>query len=279
MTVNQYEQSRSRGRPVNLFLFTYGQLPNAYYGYTDAEQPITYLDKIYKPIPIDRDKFTSSGSMDKSAFKVRLPRGLAISDLFRVYPPSQVVTLVVRQGHLGDVVPEYLVAWSGRVVSGNVKGNETEFTSEAIVTSMRRSGLRRNYQYGCPHALYGNQCRANKAAAKVVSTVVSASSYKIILPNNWFLPFAEANFIGGLAEWNNAVTGEREMRTILKINGGTVLDLGGVVRGLPNGNSIDLFKGCSHTMAGCNTHNNINNFGGQPWIPTKNPIVGPSPFS
>lgn len=278
MTVNQYEQSRSRGQPVNLYLFTYGQLPNAYYGYTDAEQPITHDSKIYRPIPIDRDKLTSSGTLDKSAFKIRLPKGLAISELFRVYPPSQVVTMVLRQGHISDVLPEYLVAWSGRVVSGSVKGNETEFTCEPIATSMRRSGLRRNYQYGCPHALYGNQCRAVKGTAKVISSVVSAASYKVTLPNSWFAPFAEANFIGGLAEWTNNVSGEKEIRTILKISG-TTIDLGGIVRGLTAGDSIDLFKGCSRTMAGCNTHNNINNFGGQPWIPTKNPIVGPSPFS
>lgn len=279
MTVNQYEQSRSRGNPVNLYEFTYGQLANAYYGYTDAEQQIVHLGKTYIPIPIDRDKLASSGTLDKTAFRVRLPRGLPIADLFRVYPPNQVVTLIVRQGHYNDAIPEYLVCWSGRVMSCDIKGDEFEFTCEPVATSMRRSGLRRNYQYSCPHALYGNMCNANKAAAKVTAIITSATAYAVVLPNNWFVPFAESNFLGGLAEWVNTDNGEREIRTILAITAGTTLQLSGIVRGIGSGGSIDLFKGCARTMAGCNTHNNIHNFGGQPWIPTKNPIVGPSPFS
>jgi hypothetical protein len=278
MTVDQYENSRSRGEPINLYLFTYGQLPNAYYGYTDCEHQISYLGKTYNPIPIDRDKLTSSGTLDKTAFRMRLPRGLPISDLFRVYPPNQVVTLVLMQGHANDAVPQYLVCWTGRVVSSDIKGDQIEFTCEPVATSMRRSGLRRNYQYGCSHALYGPRCNANKAAAQVIQAVVSATAYSVTLPNNWFSPFQESHFLGGLAEWVNTDTGEREIRTILKITG-TVIDLSGIVRGLGSGGSIELFKGCDRTMAGCNTHNNIHNFGGQPWIPTKNPIVGPSPFS
>lgn len=279
MSVNNYENSKSRGNPVNLYEFTYGQLANAYYGYTDAEQQIEYLGKSYVPIPIDRDKLSSSGTLDKTAFRLRVPRSLPIAELFRVYPPNQVVTLILRQGHYSDPVPEYLVCWAGRVISCDIKGDELEFTCEPVATSMRRSGLRRNYQYGCPHALYGNMCNASKAAAKVTRAAVSVSSYAITLPNNWFNPFAENHFIGGLAEWINEDNGEREIRTILKITAGVTVELSGVVRGISSGGSIELFKGCARNMEGCNTHDNIHNFGGHPWIPTKNPIVGPSPFN
>jgi len=278
MTVSQYENSRARGNPVNLYLFTYGQLANAYYAYTDAEQPISYLGKTYQPLPIDRDQLNASGSLDKTALKIRVPRGCDVSELFRIYPPNQVVTLVISQGHLTDAVPQFLVVWTGRTISRDVQGDTTEFTCEPIATSLRRSGLRRNYQYGCPHALYGDRCKANKGAARVQSPLISFGSSNLTFNNNWFLPFAESHFIGGLAEWVNNQNGEREIRTILKITAGVTLELSGIVRGLSAGQTIDLFKGCARTMAGCNTHNNIQNFGGQPWIPTKNPISGISPF-
>jgi hypothetical protein len=272
VTVDQYENSRDQGNPVNLYLFTYGAQPNAYFGYTDAEQPINYLGKDYKPIAIDRDALNASGSLDKATMKIRVARNEAISDLFRIYPPNQVVSLVMYQGHVSDFPQQYLVIWSGRVLSRDVQDNTSELTCEPIATSLRRSGLRRNYQYGCPHALYGNKCNANKTAARVQRNAFAQTAASISFSLNWFAPFQEVNFIGGLAEWVNFQSGEREIRTILKITAGTTLELSGIVRGLANGQTVDLFKGCARTMADCNLHNNINNFGGQPWIPTKNPI-------
>lgn len=278
MAVETFEQSRQLGKPFNLYLFRFGTEPNSFFAYTDAENPI--LDptdgKTYVPVPIDRDAINSTGTLDKATINIYLPQNSQLSELFRVYPPSRVVTLVVKQGHINDPDEQYLVVWTGRVISRDVKENVCSLVCEPVATSMRRSGLRRNYQFGCPHVLYGDQCKASKALATTNTTLVSFDRSEITLPDLWNSGEPLTNFLGGLAEWDNG--GETESRTILRIITDTILSLSGPVRGIANGGAIKIIKGCDHTMVGCNDHNNINNFGGQPWIPTKNPIGGISPY-
>lgn len=278
---NVQEASRALGEPVDLYLFTYGPGDADYYGYTDAERAVTLgsgpAARTYLPTPISRDSIKSSGTLDKSALNVSTAGSNAIAELFRVYPPVQVVTLVIRQGHIGDPDNEFLAIWSGRVLSCKRVHSDAELTCEPIATSMKRSGLRRHYQYGCPHALYQGDssggCRAAKAAATRATTVVALSGARITLPVGWNGAFDKTKFRGGLAEWAG-VGGAVEKRTILQVNVATdQITLSGSVRGLAVAGAINVILGCNHQMDDCATlHSNINDFGGQPWIPTKNPI-------
>lgn len=277
MGIDQYESSRQLAEPVNLYLFRYGQDVNSYYAYTDAEEPKTYLGIEYTPAPVSRGEVHSSGGLDKTSMNVDLPKNCGLSDLYRVYPPTQVVTLKIFQGHVSDLSGAYFVVWAGRVLSRDVKDNIAGFNCEPIATSMRRSGLRRNYQYGCPHVLYGAQCGANRATASTTVTVVSVSGDSVTLPDGWNGAIDFNKYLGGILEWTSG--GETELRTILRITGGKTLRLSGVPRNLSTGSPATAILGCSRQMGDCGTlHNNIQNFGGQPWIPSKNPFAKLSPF-
>lgn len=276
MALQDHEESRHHGEPVNLYFYTYGVSPNAYFAYNDGEEIITIEGKDFLPVPMDRSPINTDGTLDKSALTIRCARDLPVSELFRVYPPSQVVTLVIRQGHVNDPDEQFLVIWSGRVMSRNIKGDECEFSCEPISASMRRSGLRRNYQFGCPHALYGPQCNASKAAATFTQSVISVNNNEVTLADGWNGGEPLDHFYAGIVEY--IYQGETFIRTILNVEFEKVIILAGPAIGLESGDSIDVIKGCDHTMVGCNDHNNIHNFGGQPWIPTKNPITGMSPY-
>jgi hypothetical protein len=276
MSFDVYESSRSKADPVNLYFFKYGQTPTSYYAYTDAEEPVTYLGVKYEPIPLDRGPINSSGSLDKSTMNVSMPHDASISEIFRVYPPGQVVTLIIRQGHISDSSEQYFVVWAGRVLSRTVEGFECTFHCEPIATSMERAGLRRNYQFGCPHTLYGTQCKANMAPATSVKTIQSLAADSITLLAAW-APNPQ-KYVGGMVKW--ARDGNTELRTIIRVTSGVNLKLSGVVRGLSVGDSIEVILGCNRQMDDCrDLHSNINNFGGQPWIPTKNPFAKQSLFS
>lgn len=268
-----FESSRSRGRPVELYLFRYDALPTAYYAYTTAENPVSHDDIVYTPVPISRGAVSAAGTLDKVTLEVTTPQNVDLASLFRAYPPSQVVTLEIRQGHVDDPGTEFVVLWSGRVLGCSRESNQAKFACEPISTALRRSGLRRHYQFGCPHALYGSQCRANRIAATFTRTVVTAQGALVSLNDGWASPHTPAKFIGGMLRWTRE-DGIGETRTILRLSDdGNTLTCGGVLRGLTSGMSADVTLGCNHQMDDClNLHNNIQNFGGQPWIPFKNPI-------
>lgn len=274
MTFAAREESRQRGEPVGLFLFTYGAGAGAFYAYTDAESAITIgIPAVtYEPMPISRGPLQSTGTLDKSALDIRMPITAGLSDMFLVWPPSEVVSLVIRHGHVNDTAAEFLAVWSGRVLSGGREGSEAVFRCEPITTSLRRNGLRRHYQFGCPHVLYGDQCQASKAAATVATTAEAVAGRTVTVPSGWPGAAASAEFLGGLVEWTTAA-GNRELRTILRVTGGRTFLLSGLASDLAVAGAVDVVKGCAHTMTACtDVHANIHNFGGQPWIPLRSPF-------
>lgn len=277
MTYAQIESSRALGRPAELYYFRYGTDPNAFFAYTDVEEPVTRSGVVYEPIPIKRGSVVASGSLDKSRLSVRVPLSAAIAELFRVYPPGQVVTLTIRSGHLSDEDNNFPVVWAGRVLQcsrDNANGPEADLSCEPASTSMRRTGLRRHYQLSCPHVLYAGglgQCRANKAAA-TITIVAQAVGYTYVdLPLGWSGAIDYRKYVGGLIAWETPIV--REQRTILRTPTPTRLALTGPTVGLVALDNVDISLGCNHQISDCETlHNNVKNFGGQPFIPLKNPV-------
>ena len=262
------EESRSRGAPQTLFLFDHqGQLM----AYTDAENAIMRAGVEYQPVPIERNSITTSGTLDKVTLSVSLPHDTAIAELFRVYPPSDVVTITVFQGHYDDPDGEFLAVWTGRVISCTRETTTAKLTAEPVSTSMKRPGLRRRWQYGCPHALYGPECRASRAANTVTATVASVNRSTVVLFAGWNGAFPKESFVDGLIEWDAA--GTMALRSIKQVAGDTdSLVVSGSTAGLSPGELVSLSRGCNHLLSGCESFANVQNFGGQPWIPKKNPI-------
>lgn len=285
MTYGAVESSRYLGEPVSLYLFSFGPGDTDFFAYTDAEQVITKdhgdgrsaID--YQPTPVDRSKITSSGGLDKSNTTLSLPVDSGLAQLYLVYPPSQVTTLTMRGGHLSDPDLEFKVYWTGRVLSCSRKGSKAELTCEPVSTSMRRNGLRRRWQFGCPHALYGPDCGANKPAATTSLALAGASASRITLTGGWVTEAAAQKYLGGMVQWVRS--GSTEIRTIIRIeSAGTVLLMDGPATGLHAGSMVDVILGCNHKSGtpaqpdgDCGPlHDNILNFGGQEYIPYKNPI-------
>lgn len=279
MTFDARETSRYKGKPVNLFLFRYGVQAGDVYGYTDGETAITYNAGdgsgavVYTPIPIGRGEVTASGTLDKSILEVEVPDTSAIATLFATYPPSVVVILTIFQGHIGD--SQYFVHWVGRVIGRALNDNKAIFSCSPASTGLKRAGLRRNYQLGCPHVLYGPQCKANRAAATITKTITGVNGSFIQMAAAWDTAGRRPKYVGGIAEWTRA-DGRVEMRSILRIDDPISVLLSGAVQGLTPGMSIKLSLGCNH-KAGLTDdcialHNNILNYGGQPFIPLKSPF-------
>lgn len=243
------------------------------FAYTDAETIITREGVSYLPIPIKREAITSSGTLDRSMLEISMAEGQAVADLFIAYPPAQVLNLIIREGHVGDDpndLRDFPVVWTGRVLGVAHPRNETKFTCEPVSTSIRRPGLRRNYQVPCPHVLYGSQCRANRKAATIESVVVAILGNRVTLTDGWEGSFAVTKYAGGVMSWS-LPNDTFDMRTVLRVEG-DVLYLSTQPRDLEVGDTVKVARGCAHNMSGCNEHNNIHNYGGQPWIPLSNPL-------
>lgn len=287
MTYATYEESREDGGPVQCYLFRYGVEAGEFYAYTNhtAELTIDHGGSVgeitYTPVPVQRDSITSNGTLDKSSLQISLDVGTDLAELFRVYPPSNVVTLTIYEGHLEDGEEEFVVVWVGRIIAAGREGSGLTLSGEPVSTQLRRPGLRRNYQYGCPHVLYGPQCGASKPAATVTSTVASVAGSTVTLTSGWEGALPAAKFLRGVLEWVGA-GGGTERRTIIRI-AGNILTLSGIPKDLVATDAVSVVLGCNHKAfasqgGDCEPlHGNINAYGGQPWIPVRN-VINANPY-
>lgn len=280
MTFDLFESSRSSGKPIALFLFRVGPGDLDVLGYTNCETPIVYAPSgtlvTFEPTPIERDDIKSSGTLDKTTIDIRLSRDLAIADIFRIYPPSYVVSLVIYEGHIGDADMEFLVRWSGRIRNAQFDGLKCTLTGEPISSILGRPGLRRNWQFGCPYVLYSPvTCKAQKIPQALTLTSILTGNSVRVHPVG-VLPKPAVNYTNGTIEWFNAEN-RRELRNIAKVTAATGgnfdLVLTGGTHTLIVGQDMAMLLGCNHDTIDCETiFDNILNYGGQPWIPLKNPV-------
>lgn len=242
------------------------------YAFCDGEEPITRAGITYQPFPISISNITSNGNLDKSDITVTMARGSSFENEFIGYPVSHVVNLIVFQGHLNDAPTlfDYPAIWVGRVGAPGFENDTVTFNCIPVSTSIQRPGLRRNYQLQCPHVLYGPQCRASRNDATVTRTVDAIVGNSVSFTAA--LPLGAAKYRGGLLEWS--ADGHASIRTIVGVGAGnTSVSIRGNFRGLEVGSTIKISLGCNHLQSDCsNLHQNILNFGGQPFIPLENPL-------
>jgi len=282
MAISDYEESEKSGQPVFLFEFIYGPDAGDVIRFSDSTEEVVHDGKAYTPEPIEKGAIKTEGRPGTDELTIRVPRSSPLAAIFNTYPPIQPVTLTIRQGHIpnpGDPSGwasgnNFPVTWTGTITESSRSGAVMELSGEAISVSMRRPGLRKNYQRMCPLRLYGSRCLASKAAATTTATLASSPGATDIQLSTPWLPggITDVNkYVGGLVEW--AVGSGAEVRTILRVSNGDTLYLSGPVRNLSNGDQVSVILGCAHDIDDCeNLHANIQNFGGQPFIPTENPV-------
>lgn len=273
--------SRYKSVPIHLYEVVYGVGNANRILLTDAEEPVVIEGNTYQVAQIKHGEIHASGSLDKSELEVNTRFDSPLAELFRHYPPSQVVFLTIYRGEAGDPDQEFYAIWSGRVLSCNLEAYEAKLACEPIGTAVRRPGLRRNFQIGCPHILYGSSCRADRNAFSETSTVQGADGATIRLDGDWYGARDPRQFLNGMAEWEDS-RGNIITRTILQIvasPGHHTLLLAGALSGLRVGMPVKLSLGCNHQLSDCtNVFQNAPNHGGCPWIPTKNPVGSYNPF-
>lgn len=279
MALNDYETAMQLGEPVNLFEIVYGDTAALYY--TDAEVDLDVEGTVYEKHAITRGDVKNDGKITQSDLTLTVPLTSPAAALFALYPPSVVVSIKIRQGHIprlgeGLLLSNFPINFIGRILEARRDGNNAKLTCDP--GTLARPGLTRNWQWGCPLVLYQSghaKCGATKTAYPAEVSSVSNSS--ITLVDGWNVSgFADTKFITGLVEWDGTTTRERRyIRNVVDSGGLAQLQLFAPVWDLVATDSVDVYLGCRRTLDECDTlHSNVLNFGGQPFIPVEGNPVG-----
>lgn len=267
MSFASLETSVDSGRPLQLLLISYSQ--QSWY-YTTSEVPVVHNLQTYLPSPMSTGNIQPTGDASKASLKVRVPYDAPVGDLFRVRPPSEIVTVTLFERHFLD--NDFQVAWKGRITGVEWVLPWLELIVENVFASLRRPGLRRRFGIPCPHTLYEGGCNVDRELHKVSGTVgsISGSTVNIAAINS----AAAGYYSGGYAEWVSSVTGAIDRQMIMASGPGSIFITSSPI-GLSAGSTIDVYPGCDHLLTTCDLKfGNTLNYGGMPFTPQKNPFNG-----
>jgi uncharacterized phage protein (TIGR02218 family) len=261
------DRSRDSARPAELFEFTGGVLAH----YTTSQKAVFYNGYEYSPDFISHGELEITGELNKQSLEITLRGDSPVAQLYvSEIPPVGVDLRVFR---FLDGLSEFRLVWAGRVVKSGASGENDEcvLTCEPIFTMIARPGLRRNYQIICPYALYDHNCRVSRGSYTETSVIDQAEGNAFSSPAIRARP--SGWYVGGILRFGAS------QKLVIDHQGGRV-SLSGAPRALGVGSSVDASAGCDKSLGTCrDKFGNHVNFGGFPWIPTKNPFTGDSLYS
>lgn len=268
MTYESFETGH--GYPIELYQFKRGLSES--YLQTSHDEDIFYQSATYESTQIQRAKIEQNAEIERQSMKVKIQRNNPILDNFIQFPPTEVITLTIFRYHANDGgTPEVATVWQGRVLTAEFTGSSASLDCEPVFTSLKRPGLRRKYQTQCPHVLYGAKCQVNEFAFVAIGTISVINVSVITAPQFVNLGTNNSYMRGGYIHFEN-----RDLRTIVDYDRSAgELTLASPLEILEVGSIVNAFPGCRHNLSDCkDIFNNIENYGGFPYVPSKNPFGG-----
>lgn len=259
--------------PIELFHFHYS---GSDWYFTSAAQIITREAINYLPASISSSGRQPTMDPTKANIEIIVAANNPVSELFRIVPPSEPVTVTIYEGNLDD--SEWIVGWKGRLLGAEwLSGSRLKFNSESVFSSALRQGVRRPIQPNCPFVLYGPQCGVARSLYEEETLALGVSGVTLVAQAA--AGKIDNYYAGGMVTWVNVPNGNIEKRFIRESNGTSgSLIMNARAVGLTAGVSVKIYAGCSHSLEDVNgcvpKFNNAPRYGGMPYMPVKNPFNG-----
>lgn len=252
-------------RHIEIYEFKRGP---ATFCYTSADRTIVESGQTFDPYAIKRDRIFQSEEQGKAGLQITAPLSLPVLGLWRPFPPSERVAFRLRRIRKSDGV--VTSAWMGVVSDVEEDQHTATIRCQSHLASLATNGLRRCWQIGCPHVLYGigpGLCNVNQDDFRLDTSLTGIQGVTLESPD--FADFIEGYFNGGFIRWTDGTQVEHRFITSHVEEHITVMTPSLLVPGT----TIAAFPGCGHDLVSCHEKfGNALNYGGQHTIPVVNPF-------
>ncbi len=248
------------------------------YRYTTADRQITVDGQTFSPAAIARGAVSAGDQTQEGLeLEVTLPFTLDVVQdyAFQTSPPSLVLRLLAFDRSVQNPVNSDIYAssngavlWSGQVAGFSVTNRNARLRVPSNFTrALQTTAPAIFYQNPCNHVLYGPQCKVNPTGFTQTTTVTSVATTTIGVTSDGF-----ANNFLDAGSIRNDRTNERRL-IISNIDDSITINVPFV--DLLVGDTVVMRAGCDHSFTTCRVKfNNTINYGGQPFIPGRNPFFG-----
>lgn len=247
-------------------LYTFASSSANFY-LTPHEFDVDLDGNLYSSLSIERNELALGAEAAKSALELKLPpNSELVRHLLATALTGETTSVTLRIGQRNSWSVYWWLSgtrWMGRVLGVEIAHDQARIRCESAQVSLKRIGLRRLYSRKCSHVLYSSTCGASPISDSAFVAEVYGSSVEL----EGGVP---GGVSGGLAGgWLQTPEGARHM--IINDYGDGVELLYPVV--IAPGTEVLLTVGCDHSTATCESRfGNLDNYGGFPAIPSKNPF-------
>ena len=265
MSYANTDKTTHDGKPIHLIKFSYQTTVWRFTtGADDFDDSVnTWTASEISPL----DDLTVSDNLERTPINITTKLTNPVAQLFRTSAIESSVTVEISEVHVDD--NEIVLIYSGRILSRHVKmrGKKREaiLKSEPLITAQKRPAIREKTGKTCPYVLYDSStCKASKTP--INGSILTISGTLLTVSNADSVP--SGHLVAGYIE-------TAEEKRMITAHSGTSVTVTTAMQGLAVGDSVNMYIGCDHTTNDCEgKHANIENFGGEPFIPTKNPHEG-----
>lgn len=261
-----FESSEEGSRPLEIYTITVGATT---YRYTSNASNITIGSDTWTAEPIQRTKIASSTQRnDKLTLTFAGDNAFAKSFL-GIVPGERAFINIIRLQR--DEVPTYdtqALIYKGQVAAGSYDkdGTSIKLTATSVEAATQRKIPRFTFMGMCNHILFDAGCKKGTSGFLLSAAPCTAVTANVITVTGASLE-ADGFYAGGWCK----PTAKSDYRLILSHTGDNLtllLPFSEDVTGL----QMDVYAGCDHVFDGdcANKFDNVENFGGFPFVPTKN---------
>lgn len=265
MTYAAFETSTELGRPIELYTFTLGTSVSRW---TSGVRPITVDTVTYQPIAIERQSISLDPERRTEALRIVLPASTLVVRRYINGVPGQTALLTVSRFHENDGDEEIVEIFSGvvKTIAFSQDGIMAEIAVMPITGDVTALVPRIKYASVCQWILFDTNCGVNSTAFRHLNEVTGVSGLTITVQGL-------ASKGTGWANGGELILPSGDSRLIIDHTGDNVRIMIPFVSS-PLGQTVEVFAGCNHSTSHCGPKfSNMTNYGGFPFVPTKNVFV------
>ncbi len=270
MSFDPLETSPESSEPIELYTFAVGTFVRRY---TSSEDQITTGGEEYDPIPISRTAIVINSEDIIQPVEIEVPASNEFALKWFGIPPGQEAVVFIDRLQRADVAEELNREFNGTVHSVKFLGDFQRARIGAFWTSAKNN-------FTIPRFTFGAQCGyvvGETDTCKVDldlpafkhSGAVSTQVGSVLTVNGIAGNFPDQFFTGGVV----TSVGLDDRRFIMSQVGNALT----LITPFPVevlGQTVDVRAGCDHNVEGdcALKFDNVIEFGGWPFVPTKNPF-------
>lgn len=257
------DTSADGSAPGELFQFT-----GAVQAYcTSAPEAVTFSGLTYEPEHIFHSELEQSQELNKQQLEITVRNSNAVAQAYIAEIPY--LSVNVRIFRFLEGLSDFRLVWAGQVSRATFSSDSDEcvLMCDPIFTMLKRAGLRRNYQILCPYSLYDTRCGVGVlqwSTTDFITAIIGGSQI-------------QSSQTAGSNTYTGGVLIHNGRNHLLINHANSRVYLISPLKNASAGDRITLIAGCDKLLKTCrDKFHNHDNFGGFPYIPTKNPFTGDS---